>query len=280
VVVVNQNQSIQYQTYQDPWGNLEMSVGVPTSNPEFKFTDKELDEDSDLYYFQARYYDGVAGRFISRDRVRLEDDLMTYFQINPFQFTKNNPIRNIDEDGNKDHDVWSFSRNKIMGKITDYGVDYTQVTVKVKGKDVVKSVIEANFNKRTQVVCNEVLYFSAKDKYPTFPYSGSKQADWFKNRGELYDANSTKDLDKIPNLGGGDEIFMYDKKGNFAHALQVNDFDPKTKTFTVMGAHGSASGVNVKAQRYTIDEIKTYWKFDSYKIGSFDPSKSTKGSKK
>jgi RHS repeat-associated protein len=111
VVVVNQAQNIQYQTYQDPWGNLEMSVGVPTSNPEFKFTDKEQDEDSDLYYFQARYYDD--GRFLTRDSITLEDGLTDIFQLNPYQFNRNNPVKYKDDDGkigwDATVDVLSFS---------------------------------------------------------------------------------------------------------------------------------------------------------------------------
>ena len=32
-----------------------------------KFTGKELDKDTDQYYFDARYYDAELGRWISRD---------------------------------------------------------------------------------------------------------------------------------------------------------------------------------------------------------------------
>jgi RHS repeat-associated protein len=113
VVVVNQAQNIQYQTYQDPWGNLEMSVGVPTSNPEFRFTDKELDEDSDLYYFQARYYDSLSGRFLTRDSVEVEEVQTNIYQFNPYQFNRNNPVKYKDDDGeigwDATIDVLSFS---------------------------------------------------------------------------------------------------------------------------------------------------------------------------
>lgn len=99
VAVVAEDQSIKYQNYQDPWGNSEMEIGIPSANPEFKYTDKELDEDSGVYYFQQRYYDSIAGRFIGRDKVKLEDEGKQYFQLNPFQFCLNNPVKHSDDDG-------------------------------------------------------------------------------------------------------------------------------------------------------------------------------------
>ncbi|MDR2409520.1 MAG: RHS repeat-associated core domain-containing protein, partial [Bacteroidales bacterium] len=99
VAVLSDAGEIKYQKYLDPWGNLEMEIGSPSSNIEFQYTDKELDEDKDLYYFQARYYDPVRGGFPSRDKVKLEDNLKNYFGINAYVFTNNNPVRNVDPDG-------------------------------------------------------------------------------------------------------------------------------------------------------------------------------------
>jgi RHS repeat-associated protein len=49
----------------DPWGNLLAetgSVGQP-----FRFTGREWDAESGLYFYRMRYYDPKVGRFISRD---------------------------------------------------------------------------------------------------------------------------------------------------------------------------------------------------------------------
>jgi RHS repeat-associated protein len=75
-----------------------MEIGTPSNNIEFQYTDKELD-DTDLYYFQARYYDGIAGRFWGRDKIHLEYDLTKFFHTNPYVFTKNNPLKYVDADG-------------------------------------------------------------------------------------------------------------------------------------------------------------------------------------
>ncbi|GBR77657.1 putative Rhs family protein, partial [Candidatus Termititenax dinenymphae] len=49
VVVLSDTGDIQYQKYLDPWGNMEMEVGVPSSDIEFQYTDKEYDEDVMFY---------------------------------------------------------------------------------------------------------------------------------------------------------------------------------------------------------------------------------------
>ncbi|GBR76405.1 hypothetical protein NO2_0957 [Candidatus Termititenax persephonae] len=99
VVVLSDAGDIKYQKYLDPWGNMEMEIGEASSNIEFQYTDKELDEDTGLYYFQARYRDPVDNRFYGRDRVHLEDNPMNYFGMNAYLFVNNNPITNSDPDG-------------------------------------------------------------------------------------------------------------------------------------------------------------------------------------
>lgn len=98
VAIVDDSQNIKYQQYQDPYGNMEMSIGEPSSNCEFSFTDKEKD-DTDLFYFQARYYDSIAGRFMGRDPVTIETSMTSHFQLNPFQYVNNNPVLYVDQNG-------------------------------------------------------------------------------------------------------------------------------------------------------------------------------------
>ncbi|MHB2154429.1 RHS repeat-associated core domain-containing protein [Calditrichota bacterium GD2] len=62
----------------------------------YKYSSKELDEESGInwYYFGARYYDPVIGRWWSVDP--LEEK---YPGISPYVFTLNNPIKYYDPDG-------------------------------------------------------------------------------------------------------------------------------------------------------------------------------------
>ena len=55
-----------------------------------QFTGKEIDEDSGLHYFGARYYDAEVGRFLSEDPV---------FHENLYVYCDNNPINRTDPDG-------------------------------------------------------------------------------------------------------------------------------------------------------------------------------------
>ncbi|MEW6110413.1 MAG: RHS repeat-associated core domain-containing protein, partial [Nitrospirota bacterium] len=50
-----------------PFGEQREHTGTNISN--YKFTDQELDPETGLYYYGARYYDAVTGRFISPDSI-------------------------------------------------------------------------------------------------------------------------------------------------------------------------------------------------------------------
>ena len=56
-----------------------------------KFTGKEFDADSNLYYYAARYYDPYIGRFTQRDPAQ--------YGINWYTYAYNNPLKFIDPDG-------------------------------------------------------------------------------------------------------------------------------------------------------------------------------------
>ncbi len=71
-----------------PYGEISFSEGI--GGVRYTFTGKELDN-SDFYYYGARYYDPVMGRFISVDP--LEDGLNWYAYCN------NNPVVYIDPTG-------------------------------------------------------------------------------------------------------------------------------------------------------------------------------------
>jgi RHS repeat-associated protein len=59
-----------------------------------KFTGKDLDEDTGLYYFNARWYDQEVGRFVSEDQVADPNNL------NLYAYVANNPLTLTDSTGN------------------------------------------------------------------------------------------------------------------------------------------------------------------------------------
>ena len=68
----------------DAFGNLSTSSGSLT-NP-FRYTAREFDPESGLYYYRPRYYFPAEGRFVSEDPARFKGDL------NFYQYARNNPV--------------------------------------------------------------------------------------------------------------------------------------------------------------------------------------------
>ena len=63
-----------------------------------KYNDKELDEDTGLYYYGARYYDPDMGRFTNPDIV--PGNPADPQSLNRYAYVKNNPMKYIDPTGN------------------------------------------------------------------------------------------------------------------------------------------------------------------------------------
>jgi RHS repeat-associated protein len=61
--------------------------------PDYMFNAKEMDSESGMYYYSARYYNPPT--FISRDPL-----FEKYFWCSPYAMTLNNPVKYIDPDGN------------------------------------------------------------------------------------------------------------------------------------------------------------------------------------
>jgi RHS repeat-associated protein len=80
------------QTYQyDSFGKQTASSGSLT-NP-FQYTARELDPETSLYYYRARYYDQTAGRFLSEDPVGFNGG------ANFYAYVYNNPVLFVDPSG-------------------------------------------------------------------------------------------------------------------------------------------------------------------------------------
>jgi RHS repeat-associated protein len=68
--------------------------------PTIGFTGHVNDVDTGLTYMQQRYYDPVAGRFLSIDPVTT--DANTGSSFNRYAYAKNNPYVYVDPDGRRD----------------------------------------------------------------------------------------------------------------------------------------------------------------------------------
>ena len=107
------HERLEYLPYGEVWVEDQATSGGYTTP--YKFTGKELDKETNLYYFGARYYDARISRWISTDPA-LDKFLPTgdkendkklpargvYEQsnIDLFGYVGNNPVIYIDPDGN------------------------------------------------------------------------------------------------------------------------------------------------------------------------------------
>ena len=85
----------------DASGNVTSSLGYDSfgnvmsglASTRYTYTGREIDSDSGLMYYRARWYDSRQGRFISEDPIGLLGG------VNPFAYVKNNPLSFADPSG-------------------------------------------------------------------------------------------------------------------------------------------------------------------------------------
>jgi RHS repeat-associated protein len=87
----------------DSFGNILANSGSIANS--FRYTGRELDPETSLYYYRVRYYDSTTGRFFS------EDPLSLSVGMNLYRYVDNNPQLFVDPFG-----MW-----KNTGKPADPG---------------------------------------------------------------------------------------------------------------------------------------------------------------
>jgi RHS repeat-associated protein len=76
----------------DSYGNLLSSTGSVTNR--LRYTSREFDTETGLYYYRARYYDPAIGKFLSEDPIRYAGGNSDFFP-----YALNNPTSLIDPTG-------------------------------------------------------------------------------------------------------------------------------------------------------------------------------------
>ena len=94
-----------------PFGSIMVEERHWTVNNQYLFNGKELDQETGLYYYGARYYDPKTSVFISVDPLA-----EMYPEKTPYHFCSNNPLNRIDPTGLTD-----FTLNKRTGEVSQVG---------------------------------------------------------------------------------------------------------------------------------------------------------------
>lgn len=130
-------QIISYEEY-TPYGSTSYQAArSQTETPKrYRYTGKERDEESGLYYHGARYYAPWIGRWSAADPSGILDG------ANLYVYVRDNPVRFVDPDGKK-----PGNPGAILGNETRNGVVYTRYRAE-RGTWVSASLVQQGYDKR------------------------------------------------------------------------------------------------------------------------------------
>ena len=220
-VVMSQDGSVEETNHYYPFGGVFASSG---NVQPYKYNGKELDTKKglDLYDYGARQYDAALGRFTTNDRFAEK-----YYSMSTYQYGANNPVRNIDVNG--DSIIIKPNSNGLIDQIKEFFGYDTKYQDKVKA-DLFQ--LKQDDKKVADII--EELEKSKNIHYITIPKNGE-----FNSTG--IDANKVK-----KRISQGSEIYYnpYNRKRSrndngirtprigLAHELQHSfDVDNKMATY-------------------------------------------------
>jgi len=105
--LVTTGSTTNFSTNYKPFG---YQYGASGTDPTYKYTGKPLDQATGLYYFSARYYDNLTGRFLSRDpagKVRTDPQ-----SENPYAYARDGPETHTDPTG-MCLDAWELAEDVV-----------------------------------------------------------------------------------------------------------------------------------------------------------------------
>lgn len=110
----DQNGNVSARHDYHPFGEEIARTGYGADTIRKQFTSYERDNESELDFAQARYYNFRHGRFTSADEPFVGQDFTNPQTINLYTYTSNNPLNRIDPDGNR----WYMRDVEIDGRMT------------------------------------------------------------------------------------------------------------------------------------------------------------------
>ena len=133
VAITNSIGAVQSRTRYEPYG----ATAAGTNPAKIGFTGHVNDGDTGLVYMQQRYYDPIAGRFLSVDPVTT--DAKTGSSFNRYVYGNNNPYKFKDPDGRFAETLWDiaslalsvneFRNNPSIGNAIGVAVDAAAVII-------------------------------------------------------------------------------------------------------------------------------------------------------
>jgi len=126
-LITNQSGSLVENTTYDPWG--EVKIGGTASK--FLYTGQEKDSETNLNYYNARYYDSHIRRFTQPDDII--QDIYNPQGLNRYSYVWNNPLRYTDPTG----------RYITIGKNGTIGSSFLPVSQQQKKPQTYQAFVQA-----------------------------------------------------------------------------------------------------------------------------------------
>jgi RHS repeat-associated protein len=122
-------------TTYEPFGSTRAHEGTDTSA--YKFTDQELDNETNLYNYDARLYDPVLGMFVTPDSI--VPDSFDPQSLNRYSYCRNNPLIYVDPSG---HTLKNIETNSNNGAKDDKWSVQTDKAWEKAGQAEIKAIFE------------------------------------------------------------------------------------------------------------------------------------------
>ncbi|HOY38818.1 MAG TPA: RHS repeat-associated core domain-containing protein [Bacteroidales bacterium] len=212
-----------------PFGELFVSQRNSSFDSRYKFSAKELDNETGYSYFGARYYDSDLSSWLSVDPMSDK-----YPGLSPYVFCSNNPANRIDRDGMKDTTFVAGKDKQVSPK--------TGTATPIRNPD---GTINTNaYN------CHSYAWESSQGD-PTDP----RNTNLVQNGVTKWDNNPDNNMSSYTQLGAndpnqkGDRVIYYtdangngryDMGENIEHSAIVQTVDKNGNTATVIGKMGQA----------------------------------------
>lgn len=121
----------------EPYGYTAQGTKPGPATSAMGFTGHANDPETDLVYMQQRYYDPIAGRFLSVDPV--VTDANTGKMFGRYRYVDNNPYAKVDPDGREPNDAGNLERPQPLAGLRQVMNDFV-----AGGKAAVSSAVLPN----------------------------------------------------------------------------------------------------------------------------------------
>lgn len=233
-----------------PFGETFIAEQGNSERTPYLYNGKELDEETRLYYYGARYYDYRTSLWQSVDPVINKDN-----NISPYVYCRNNPIKLSDPDGKSA--VASLNKKTktitVTQKLIFYGSEATRANVDAIKKGLESQWNNASSNMTKKIRINEKTGAVNPKKSKGTEYNvvfvfeteitdeaGAKKAAMKNNKDKNYELNFIR----LENGGQGSESF-YSVEENSANGGNGGWFTTTQPLATSTAAHEIAHGYSL-----------------------------------